>query len=245
MLFVAFSMIGKAQFYVGISGGISLSKFYSPDKNVQYGIGSNSYYSYGFKSNIGYPSFSIPVVYKLNKNISFQSGLSYLNIGSKLQLNSGNLYVRDMADPTYLYLMSNNNVLNSVNLQYLSLPLTVKYTIPISGFGFYGRGGAYVSYALGGKFNNNDAASYQNYASQSNYYIRNNKVEFSSTSTHHFDAGLLIGTGGQKELKKGYLFIEAMYMIGLYNINTLSPFYAKTHNSGFNCTAGYMVAFGK
>lgn len=214
LLLIGIAQHSYSQVYLGLSSGVSISKIKNDNR---------------YSDLIAHTRFNveIPIIYKLNKNIAFQSGLSYINMGGTykihlMQVNDG-LY-----DSKFFF-----------RLNYLSLPLTFNFSLPLNKYSLYGRAGIYMSYLLSADMKS--AESGEKYKKD----LKDDQFKI-----HRFDAGFVFGTGVTRTLGNGFIFFDVRYMIGLCDLNKGlgSNIYVPMKNA-FNrsllLNVGYMFRLGK
>ncbi|WP_018342405.1 porin family protein [Cytophaga aurantiaca] len=205
-----------SQVYIGLSSGASITKFSGKDQGL-----------FKFNSLVRF-NIGIPVLFKLNQHVGFESCISYINMGSTLKYD---LKVIDPNDPIYLAL-KNTELYFALN--YLSVPLTFNYSLPISKYSLYAKAGGYFSYALDANITNNKSDD------KENFNLKDEKMR-------RTDLGLLVGIGGTRELGNGFIFLDARYMIGCSNLTT-DKYYGlrqDAYNRGLFLNIGYMFNLGK
>jgi hypothetical protein len=218
----------NGQVYVGLSSGVSISKLRVYD-------GSNAINSPKCKKLIGF-DIDASILFKLNKYIAIQSGLSYLNMGTKIDGSQSLYRTIDQADPIYQSLIREGDV--KYRLDYLSLPLTINFTIPLNKYSVYVKAGGYISSLLYGTSKGKESAFKR-------------ILNFDNERLNTFDWGGIIGIGATRNIGKGYLFFDAKYMIGLSNLNKSNYQYSlpfgmnEINNRGAFLNIGYMFKLSK
>jgi len=158
-------------------------------------------------------------------------------MGTTIDPNFSKYHVIDINDPIY---QSLRNTDAKYKLNYLSIPITLKISVPLNKYSLYAKGGGYVSYLLYGK-------SYEK--TKTYNYTRN--LNFEEEQIKRLDLGIIFGMGVTRELGPGFLFLDARYMLGLSDLNNSSNIYSvpfgiqKVHNRGLFLNAGYMFRLGK
>jgi hypothetical protein len=214
------------QVYVGLSSGVAITK-------IRIEEGTENFNRPESKTLPGF-NMDVPILFKFNKHISLQSGLSYLNMGATLAMNNS-YRVIDVSDPIYQSLRYNDA---KYRLNYLSVPITFNYTIPLKYLSVYARAGGYISTLLYGTSKEED---------------RNSKrtINLNDEKLNSLDFGSVAGIGITRDLGKGFLFMDAKYMIGLSNLNDSADSFAvpygnnKLYNRGGFFNIGYMLNLGK
>lgn len=135
----------------------------------------------------------------LSGNLSLQPELSFVQKGSKIDDPSG-----DDAKLT---------------LNYIEVPVLLKYSSASEGTRFFGQAGPSFGYAISGKNKVGDQSE---------------DVEFGDDATKRADLGLHIGAG----VGFGNVFIDARYVLGLANIVDDSD--VTVRNRGILISLGYM-----
>ncbi len=138
MLFVSFSSNVDAQTYLGIQGGLSI-----PDIS-----GGNNELSQGYTSRTAINA-GIFLEYPLNENFSIQPEINYDGQGGKragLQPITNTELPPNPASPYYYADFRNESILN-----YLEIPVLLKYTFGGEGLKFQGNIGPYIGFLLNAK----------------------------------------------------------------------------------------------
>jgi hypothetical protein len=227
--FIISSPILFAQIYLGGSAGLSLAKF-----NIAHEKSLSKESSTKYLAGL---NIEVPILLKINKNVALQSGIGYYNMGSNVYPANASYNVINKQDPIYQALLNTNY---NYILHYLSIPLTFNVSIPINKFSLYARAGIYASYLIQGSIKE---TSTQN---KTTYAIKKGDMKQS-------DFGTLIGIGATREIGKGYVFLDAKFMIGLnniYNSSTSNIYYMyannqKINNRGLCMNVGYMFRISK
>lgn len=217
LTFIIISQYSYGQVYLGVASGVSISKFYTKD---------DSPFEY---SSLPRFNFGFPVLFKLNKNVGFESGISYINMGSTMMYNFNPI---DQNDPIYISL---KDLKYYFNLNYVSVPLTFNYSVSISTYTIYSKTGGYLSYALNGNITNNKN-------------IEKEKINFKEEEIKKLDLGLVVGIGATRKLGDGFIFLEARYMIGCSNLTNDANTYSLAtiaYNRSLILNVGYMFNLGK
>jgi hypothetical protein len=218
----------NGQIYVGLSSGVSISKL-----RVQ--NGSNTINSPKCKNLIGF-DIDASILFKLNKYIAIQSGLSYLNMGTKIDGRNSSYYVINLDNPIYIALMGGGDA--KYRLNYLSIPITINFTIPLNKYSVYLKAGGYISSLLYGTNKETEIQSKRN-------------LNFGDEKLNTLDFGGILGIGVTRNIGKGYLFFDAKYMIGLSNLNKSNYQYSlpfgmnEINNRGAFLNIGYMFKLSK
>ena len=214
---ILFCTNSYAQVHFGLSSGAAVTKFRLKDN-----FGFDHSALTGF--NIG-----VPTLFKFNKNIALESAIYYLNMGSTMTFN---VNVIDANDPIY---QSIKDTKYYYRINYLSIPLTFNYSIPISTYSIYAKAGGYFSYALNSNVKNNNSNEKDN-------------LDFKDENIKRTDLGILFGIGVTRELGNGFVFFDARYMIGCSYLARNKDYYTTTHNAynrGVFLNVGYMFNLGK
>ena len=133
----------------------------------------------------------------------------------------------DANDPVYIFQKGKSY---HYRLNYLSLPLTCNYIIPIKKYAVYAKAGGYFSYLLNANIK---------YGHSSDDKV---KVDINNGNIYRSDFGILFGMGATRELSNGFLFFDARYMLGCSKLNK-SQFHL--YNRGLLLNIGYMFNLGK
>ena len=204
-----------AQVYVGASSGLSITKLKTDPTYFEY-------------SSLARCNANIHVLYKLNKNIGFESGISYINMGSKQTYYVGPYTSND--DKIYTK--------STLRLNYISAPVTFNFYLPVNKFSIYAKAGGYVSYLLNVNIKNDETKE------KSNRNLKNDDL-------NAVDIGILAAMGITRTLGNGFIFMDARYMIGCANLNNTDNVYlrylmsANAFNRSFILNVGYMFNLGK
>lgn len=216
-----------SQVYLGLSSGVALTKLRT--QNSSSNLNTSSF------TNLTGFNIEVPALFILNKNLAIQSGIGYINMGSTIDKSLSTYFVIDQNDPIYQALTGGDT---KYRLNYLSIPLTLKISVPINKYSLYARGGGYLSYLLYG-------------TSVEKKFDIKRTLDFDEEHLNRMDVGAVLGLGATRELGNGFLFIDAKYMIGLSNLNNSSnmfslPFGIQTlNNRGLLINAGYMLRLSK
>ena len=220
----------NGQIYLGASSGVSITKFRTHDVSNKNKINNAK-----CKNLIGF-NIDIPILFKLNKNIAIESGLSYLNMGTKIDVSQSLYRIIDQTDPIYQSLIHDGDA--KYRLDYLSLPLTIHLTIPFNKYSVYVKAGGYISSLIHGANKSTGTKSKRN-------------LNFGDEKLNTFDWGGIVGIGATRNVGKGYLFFDAKYMIGASNLNKSNFLYSlpfgmnEINNRGAFLNIGYMINLGK
>lgn len=179
----------------------------------------------------------IPFIFSMNKNLSFNTGLSYLNLGAKQVSTWGDKYSMDKYDPIYQGFFVTDYTFKSC-LNYVSVPFTLNFYQHFRTFSLYERVGGYGSYLVSAK----DVVIGPDETNK-------NVVNLSSGSINRTDAGILVGVGFLQAVGTGKLFLEIEYMhgkSGLYkSASAIFPNPSHTFNRALVLNVGYLIQIDK
>lgn len=191
-IFIFISNISIAQTYVGIQGGVSVSK---TPLRLDYDLFTLNQRS---RHSILY---ALVIEKKISKNIYVQSELQYLKEGSTL-------YKRDLTGTDFFYVIN--------DIKYLKLPLLLKYKVKFADYLFYGVAGPSLSYALKG----NSYLLMIDDREINDQTIE--VIDFEENGISRFDSGVTFGLGIEKIIaKKVKLAVGFNYYFGFMNIGKL------------------------
>lgn len=159
------------------------------------------------------PGFGISLEKKLNKYSSLQIELMYQE-QSKSFLLTGS-----------------DRVINTSLMEYLRIPILIKYRIPFENWNLLGLIGPNLGYALDLKSGETD---------QNLVFTYYEKLNFDEHNIKRFDIGILAGIGIEKVLANNMkTTLSLRYLIGLTDImeNAESTFY----NRGYALDMGFMI----
>jgi len=179
----------KAQTYVGIQGGVSVSKTPIRLDDDLFTLNQKSKHSV---------LYALVIEHGLGKNIYLQSELQYFKEGSTL-------YKRDLDGTDFFYVIN--------DIKYLKLPLLLKYKLKFADYLFYGLAGPSLSYALEGNsyFLMIDDRELNEQTVE--------KIDFTKSGISKFDSGIVFGAGLEKIIaKKVKLTLGFNYYYGFVNI---------------------------
>lgn len=222
------NLYANGQVYLGLSSGVAITKFKIYES-------SSTFNNPKCKSLIGF-NIDMPILFKLNKNIAIQSGLSYLNMGTTIDADYSSYNVIDVNDPIYQALITGGDT--KYRLNYLSIPLTFNFTIPLNKYSVYARAGGYMSTLLYGTSKRTETKEKR-------------KLDLDDEELNTVDVGGIFGLGVTRNIGNGYVFFDAKYMIGTSNLNESSylfepPFGVhELNNRGLFLNVGYMFNLGK
>lgn len=225
ILFV--SQIANAQVYVGLSSGVAITKFKTTSEGPTLNKPS-------CKSLVGF-NLDVPVLFKLTKNVAIQSGLSYLNMGTTINRDYSSYYVIDVTDPIYQALLNIDDT--KYRLNYLSVPLTCNFSIPLNKYSVYIKAGGYISTLLYGTNKSVESDSKK-------------KLDLGREQLNTLDIGGILGGGMSRTIGSGFLFFDVRYMIGISNLNESTDILAlsfgsnEVNNRGVFFNVGYMFNLG-
>jgi len=192
-LFIFCANVSKAQTYVGLQGGVSVSKTPLRLDNDLFTLNQKSKHSV---------LYALVVESKLKKNIYFQTELQYLKEGSTL-------YKRDLNGSDFFYVIN--------EIKYLKLPLLLKYKLKIADYLIYASAGPSLSYALQGRSYRLmiDDREINEQTEEA--------IDFEENGISKFDAGIAFGAGLEKIIaKKVKLTVGFNYYFGFINIGKQS-----------------------
>lgn len=138
MLFLFFYSKGDAQVMLGVQGGLSIPNISGGNNELSQGYTSRSAF------NIG-----LFMEYPLNDNFSLQPEINYDGQGGKrtgLQPITNSELPPNPAGPYYYADFKNESILN-----YLEIPVLLKYTFGGEGLKFQGNIGPYIGFLLNAK----------------------------------------------------------------------------------------------
>jgi len=209
--------------FIGLSAGTAFSTFKT----------SKDFTSYDYK--VGY-KIHVPVIYELNRNLSFSTGLSFMNLGASQHVSLGVKYAMDPNDPIYQGFFVNENRFKD-HLNYFSIPLTLNINQEFRTFLTYAKIGGYVSYLVSAKEIAID-----------NTQTYKTKIDLSNGTMNKLDAGILLGIGFVKPVSCGRVYVEAEYMIGKSNVhksgNLMFPNPTEILNRSIFFNVGYIIKIG-
>ena len=172
--------------------------------------------------------FGIVSSYKLNNNLSLNNEVIYSVKG-------------------YIQNDSHENFSQKFNMNYLELPLLIRYNIGNKDLKYFLNIGPYVAYWLNGYSSDNysEHLETQNYDFKS-IYSSDNKTIIKDNRT---DYGMILGAGITYAFGHGNIILDARYDYSLTNNNKYSGHkpvdWKNNSNRTFSITAGYMLSLEK
>jgi hypothetical protein len=205
---------GAQNLKIGVKGGLSLPNLSSS--------GSGSDVSRGYKTISG-PDFAIFADHKLSKNFSIEADLEWSTQGGQKTGLQTIPAIPDLAPyfpPGTQYLYA--DFTSTVRLQYLLLPVMIKYTLDLS------HSGKWKCYADGGFFGGLLVTANASASGSSKVFLDKEQTQPLSSLPVNFDS-----TGNIKnQLHRGNFGLEGNLGI-LYQINSTGVFAEAGGNYGF------------
>ena len=189
LVFLSFGKICHSQTYVGIQGGVSVSKTPLRLDDQLFTINQS------FRHHVFY---ALNLETHLKKNFYLQTGFQYTKEGATL-------FKRDLDAPDFYYVIN--------DLKYLRVPVSLKYNQKFSDYLIYGSVGSVIGYSLGG-----NTYRIMSDNTEMREQITDN-IDLNEYGLSTFDAGMLFGLGLEKIIaKKVKLAVGFNYYFGLVNI---------------------------
>ncbi len=200
----------NAQSFI-VKGGLTLANMTIKDKNVTY--------SEDFKSKVGFHA-GIAVDIPLFAGLSFEPGAMFVTKGYKLEKSTTVAGVTMKGEGT-------------MNLNYIDVPLNLKYTLNLGNLNVWGSVGPYIGIGINGK-------------SKASLTVGNDTkkeeadIKFGSDDDDHLkmlDYGLGLGVGAEFN----HIILGLYYNIGMANLSNIDTDDYSTKNGTFNITLGYRI----
>jgi len=187
-IFTSAFNLTQAQVTFGVKTGLNLSNFFEKNDDKVLSEG----YKYRTGANLG-----LTVDFPINNNLGIQTGLTFQNRGFRIS------EVKDIAG----YDLEINS---KTSLNYIDIPVNLKYTYELSNLNIYGLGGLYVGNAISGKYEG--SSTFQGRTDETNLDIEfgNDQGEMKS-----LDYGLNFGLGAEY----GPFGLNLSYAYGLANLS--------------------------
>ncbi|GET27859.1 porin family protein [Prolixibacter sp. SD074] len=189
------------KFMLGVFGGLNIPRLSG---------GSNNEMTSGYSSRSG-AAFGLTSNLDLGSNFSLRMDLLYSSEGGKrdgLQAIDGHAFNPQVPEGTYLYA----NFKNESILNYLELPVLIKYSIPVKASKFYINVGPYGGYLLKAKQKTSGTSIV--YADKTEIQpVSPEPVSFNATtntksSIHNMSFGITGGVGYSQQIGKDMLTLD-------------------------------------
>lgn len=207
-IFTSAFNLTQAQITFGVKTGLNLSNFF--EKN------DDKVLSEDYKNKVG-ANLGLTVDFPINNNLGVQTGLTFQNRGYRID------EVKDVAG--YDLELESKTYLN-----YIDIPINLKYTFELSSFNIYAMGGLYAGTALNGR-----------YEGSSTFRGRTDKTEFDidfgndQGEIKSLDYGFNLGAG----VEFGAFGLNLTYSHGLANLSNNTTNDYRINNRLISISATY------
>jgi hypothetical protein len=247
MLFLAsvtvtsFAQSSSSKFTLGIFGGLNIPRLTG---------GNNNEMTSGYSSREG-AAFGLTSDLDLGSNFSLRADLLYSSEGGKrngLQAVDPTPFIQQGLQPTGKYFYANFN--NESILDYLELPILLKYSIPVQSSSFYIDFGPYAGYLLKAtqKTSGKSTVYYDKGGTQPVIIDQQgdqlvspfNATTDVKSSIHKMNFGITGGIGYAQHVGKDKLILDVRGAYGLTYIQK-DPANGKSHTGNLLISLGYSV----
>lgn len=207
-IFTSAFNLTQAQVTFGVKTGLNLSNFF--EKNDDKVLSED--YKYKAGANLG-----LTVDFPINNNLGLQTGLTFQTRGFRID------EVKDVAGYDL-------EIKSKTYLNYIDIPINLKYTFELSNFNVYAMGGLYAGTALNGRFEG--SSTFRGRTDETNLDIEfgNDQGEMKS-----LDYGLNLGAG----VEYGAFGINLTYAHGLANLSNNTTNDYRLNNRLISISATY------
>lgn len=223
MIILPFLMINliNAQSFVGVRGGIGLTKWhYDLPGDVDNTINDDQEY-------LLTPYVAIPIEVQFSEYFSIQPELIYMQKGTHQKSS--------MQESGASFEMDARTKIN-----YLELPVLGKARYNTERLEFFVMAGPQVGYALNGKYKVEQTVT----NGTTEILKTDEDIDFDEDKIDRFNFSVVFGAGVGVDLGPGKVVADARYDLGLYNMSTNDDSDFKFYDRAFGLSVGYMIPFG-